>query len=55
MNESEKLLRQMAMEKIARMDKRLEEKEKDREWQQEVARANFMGLAEGYRPVKSFK
>ena len=55
MSESEKLLRQMAMEKIVRMDKRLEEKENAREWQEQVARANFMGLAEGYRPVKSFK
>ena len=36
MSESEKLLRQMAMEKIVRMDKRLEGKEKDREWQEEI-------------------
>ena len=50
MNESEKLLRQMAMDKIARMDKRLEEKE-IRDWQEaldymkkRVARDRFNGL-----------
>jgi hypothetical protein len=55
MNESKKLLKEMAMEKIARMDKKLEEKENAREWQEQVARANFMGLANGYLPVKFFK
>ena len=52
MNESEKMLRVQALGKIAEMDKNLEEKIKERDWQEEIEhlkneadRQSFMQLA----------